>query len=135
MYGRERDNKSKKQSGSLIYVGVVLLLGMMSSGIGGSLLALIIGVIAAGALGYLSVYLVKKYMKNKKDDIYSPRRAYTSHQNHKPKAYNPGEIRDMDNLRRMQQLENFLDNGLIDRKEYNVLRAKYERYMRENENS
>ncbi len=135
MYGRERDNKSKKQSGSLIYVGVVLLLGMMSSGIGGSLLALIIGVIAAGALGYLSVYLVKKYMKNKKDDIYSPRRAYTSHQNFKPRAYNPEEMRDLDNVRRLRQLDSFLENGLIDKKEYNVLRAKYERYMRENENS
>jgi len=41
----------------------------------------------------------------------------------------------MDNLRRLQQLDSFLENGLIDRKEYNVLRAKYERYMRENENS
>ena len=38
-------------------------------------------------------------------------------------------------LRRLQQLDSFLENGLIDRKEYNVLRAKYERYMRENENS
>lgn len=135
MYGRERDNKSKKQSGSLIYVGVVLLLGMMSSGIGGPLMALLIGVIVIGAVGYLAFRFGKKYLKNKQEGSPRPRRAYTSHQNHKPKAYNPGEIRDMDNLRRMQQLENFLDNGLIDRKEYNVLRAKYERYMRENENS
>lgn len=135
MYGRERDNKSKKQSGSLIYVGVVLLLGMISSGVSGPLLALIIGVIVAGVLGYLASYFGKRYMKNRQETGPRPRRAYTSHQNHKPRAYNPGEIRDMDNLRRMQQLENFLDNGLINRKEYNVLRAKYERYMRENENS
>lgn len=135
MYTRERNNKSKTQAGSLVYVAVFAVLMLISSGADGGLLALIIGVLAAGALGYLGSYFWKKYLKNKQEGGPRPRRAYTNHQNHKPRAYNPGEIRDMDNLRRMQQLDSFLENGLIDRKEYNVLRTKYERYMRENENS
>lgn len=135
MYGRERESKSKNQSGSLIYIAVFVVLMLLSGGISGPLLALIIGVAVIGAVGYLAFYFGKKYLKNKQEGSPRPRRAYTNHQNHKPRAYNPGEIRDQDNLRRLQQLDSFLENGLIDRKEYNVLRTKYERYMRENENS
>lgn len=136
MYTGGRNNKSKNQSGALVYVAVFVLLGVLSSGISNSMMALIIGVLAAGALGYLAFRLGKKYLggRQKQGSAPRPRRSYTSHQNHKPRAYNPGEIRDQDNLRRMRQLESFLENGLIDKKEYAVLRGKYERYMRENEN-
>lgn len=135
MYTGGRNNKSKNQSGAFVYVAVFVLLGVLSSGISNSMMALIIGVLVLAVVVYLGFYFGKKYLKNKQEGTARPRRSYTSHQNHKPRAYNPGEIRDQDNLRRMQQLESFLENGLIDKKEYNVLRAKYERYMRENENS
>lgn len=135
MYTGGRNNKSKNQSGAFVYVAVVVLLGILSSGISRSLITLIIGVLVLAVLAYLGFYFGKKYLKNKQEGGPRPRRAYTNHQNHKPRAYNPGEIRDQDNLRRLQQLDSFLENGLIDRKEYNVLRTKYERYMRENENS
>lgn len=135
MYGRERSNKSKTQSGSLIYVAVFIVLMLISGGISGPLMALIIGVIVIVALAYLGFYFGKKYLNNKQEGTASPRKTYTSHQNFKPRAYNPEEMRDLDNVRRLRQLDSFLENGLIDKKEYNVLRAKYERYMRENENS
>lgn len=135
MYTWGRNNKSKNQSGALVYVAVFVLLVLMSGAAEGGLVALIIGVIVIGVLVYLGFYFGKKYLKNKQEGTARPRRSYTSHQNHKPRAYNPGEIRDLDNVRRLRQLDSFLENGLIDRKEYNVLRAKYERYMRENENS
>ena len=135
MYGGERSNKSKTQSGSLIYVAVFVVLMLISGGISGPLMALIIGVIVIVALAYLGFYFGKKYLNNKQEVTASPRKAYTSHQNFKPRAYNPEEMRDLDNVRRLRQLDSFLENGLIDKKEYNVLRAKYERYMRENENS
>lgn len=135
MYLGNRNNKSKSQSGPLVYVAVFMLLMAISGAAEGGLVALIIGVIVIGVLVYLGFYFGKKYLKNKQEGTARPRRSYTSHQNHKPRAYNPGEIRDLDNVRRLRQLDSFLENGLIDRKEYNVLRAKYERYMRENENS
>ena len=135
MYGGERSNKSKTQSSSLIYVAVFIVLMLISGGISGPLMALIIGVIVIVALAYLGFYFGKKYLNNKQEGTASPRKAYTSHQNIKPRAYNPEEMRDLDNVRRLRQLDSFLENGLIDKKEYNVLRAKYERYMRENENS
>ena len=135
MYTWGRNNKSKNQSGALVYVAVFMLLMAISGAAEGGLVALIIGVIVIGVLVYLGFYFGKKYLKNKQERTARPRRSYTSHQNHKPRAYNPGEIRDLDNVRRLRQLDSFLENGLIDRKEYNVLRAKYERYMRENENS
>lgn len=135
MYTWGRNNKSKNQSGALVYVAVFMLLMAISGAAEGGLVALIIGVIVIGVLVYLGFYFGKKYLKNKQEGTARPRRSYTSHQNHKPRAYNPGEIRDLDNVRRLRQLDSFLENGLIDRKEYNVLRAKYERYMRENENS
>ena len=116
-------------------MAVFMLLMAISGAAEGGLVALIIGVIVIGVLVYLGFYFGKKYLKNKQEGTARPRRSYTSHQNHKPRAYNPGEIRDLDNVRRLRQLDSFLENGLIDRKEYNVLRAKYERYMRENENS
>lgn len=134
MYTGGRNNKSKNQSGALIYVAVFVLLVLLSNA-DGELMALIIGVAVIGAVGYLAFYFGKKYLKNKQEGSPRPRRAYTNHQNHKPRAYNPGEMRDLDNVRRLRQLDSFLENGLIDKKEYNVLRAKYERYMRENENS
>lgn len=135
MYTWGRNNKSKSRSGALVYVAVFVLLMAISGAAEGGLVALIIGVIVIGVLVYLGFYFGKKYLKNKQEGTARPRRSYTSHQNHKPRAYNPGEIRDLDNVRRLRQLDSFLENGLIDRKEYNVLRAKYERYMRENENS
>lgn len=135
MYTWGRNNKSKSRSGALVYVAVFMLLMAISGAAEGGLVALIIGVIVIGVLVYLGFYFGKKYLKNKQEGTARPRRSYTSHQNHKPRAYNPGEIRDLDNVRRLRQLDSFLENGLIDRKEYNVLRAKYERYMRENENS
>ena len=135
MYTWGRNNKSKNRSGALVYVAVFVLLMAISGAAEGGLVALIIGVIVIGVLVYLGFYFGKKYLKNKQEGTARPRRSYTSHQNHKPRAYNPGEIRDLDNVRRLRQLDSFLENGLIDRKEYNVLRAKYERYMRENENS
>ena len=135
MYLGNRNNKSKRQSGPLVYVAVFMLLMAISGAAEGGLVALIIGVIVIGVLVYLGFYFGKKYLKNKQEGTARPRRSYTSHQNHKPRAYNPGEIRDLDNVRRLRQLDSFLENGLIDKKEYALLRSKYERYMRENENS
>ncbi len=136
MYGRKRDSKSKNQSGSLIYIAVFVVLMLLSGGISGPLLALIIGVAVIGAVGYLGFRLGKKYLSGRQQgSAPRPRRSYTSHQNYKPRAYNPEEMRDLDNVRRLRQLDSFLENGLIDKKEYAVLRSKYERYMRENENS
>lgn len=136
MYTWGRNNKSKNQSGAFVYVAVVVLLGILSSGISRSLITLIIGVLVLAVVVYLGFYFGKKYLKNKQEgSAPRPRRSYTSHQNFKPRAYNPEEMRDLDNVRRLRQLDSFLENGLIDKKEYNVLRAKYERYMRENENS
>lgn len=135
MYTWGRNNKSKNQSGALIYVAVFVLLILLSNA-DGELMALIIGVLVLAVVVYLGFYFGKKYLKNKQEgSAPRPRRSYTSHQNFKPRAYNPEEMRDMDNVRRLRQLDSFLENGLIDKKEYNVLRAKYERYMRENENS
>ena len=65
MYGRKRDSKSKNQSGSLIYIAVFVVLMLLSGGISGPLLALIIGVAVIGAVGYLAFYFGKKYLKNK----------------------------------------------------------------------
>ena len=59
MYGRERSNKSKTQSGSLIYVAVFIVLMLISGGISGPLMALIIGVIVIVALAYLGFYFGK----------------------------------------------------------------------------
>lgn len=135
MYTWGRNNKSKNQSGALIYVAVFVLLILLSNA-DGELMALIIGVLVLAVLAYLGFYFGKKYLKNKQEgSAPRPRRSYTSHQSFKPRAYNPEEMRDLDNVRRLRQLDSFLENGLIDKKEYNVLRAKYERYMRENENS
>lgn len=135
MYTWGRNNKSKNQSGALIYVAVFVLLILLSNA-DGELMALIIGVLVLAVLAYLGFYFGKKYLKNKQEgSAPRPRRSYTSHQNFKPRAYNPEEMRDLDNVRRLRQLDSFLENGLIDKKEYNVLRTKYERYMRENENS
>ena len=134
MYTWGRNNKSKNQSGALIYVAVFVLLVLLSNA-DGELMALIIGVLVLAVVVYLGFYFGKKYLKNKQEGTAVPRRSNTSHQSFKPRAYNPEEMRDLDNVRRLRQLDSFLENGLIDKKEYNVLRAKYERYMRENENS
>ncbi len=135
MYTGGRNDKSKNRSGALVYVAVFVLLMLITGGADGALLALIIGILVLAALVYLGLRLGKKYLNNKQETAPRAGRTYTNHHNHKPRSYNPEQMRDLDNVRRLRQLDSFLENGLIDKKEYNVLRSKYERYMRENENS
>lgn len=135
MYTGGRNNKRKNQSGALVYVAVFVLLVLLSNA-DGELLALIIGIAVLAALAYLAFRLGKKYLGGRQKQGFAPRagRSNPGRQSFRPRTYNPQEIRDQDNVRRLRQLDSFLENGLIDKKEYAVLRAKYERYMRENEN-
>lgn len=136
MYTGGRNNKSKNQSGALVYVAVFVLLVLLSNA-DGELMALIIGIAVLAALAYLAFRLGKKYLGGMQRQGSAPRagRSNPGRQSFRPRTYNPQEMRDLDNVRRLRQLDSFLENGLIDKKEYAVLRAKYERYMRENENS
>ena len=132
---KQRENKMNKAGKSELYTFVFLVIMSAISEFDSNVILLVAVLFLIGGGAVLGYYFVKKSAKNSSRGEDSPKMSYRERQSHKPRAYNPGEIRDQDNLRRLQQLDSFLENGLIDRKEYNVLRAKYERYMRENENS
>ena len=135
MNRKQRENKMNKAGKSVLYTFVFLVIMSAISEFDSNviLLVAVLFLIAGGAvLGY---YFVKKAAKKGSRREDRPKMSSGERAGQKPRTYNPGEIRDMDNIRRMEQLDSFLENGLIDKKEYNALRSKYQRYMRENENS
>ena len=69
---------------------------------------------------------LKKQREDKAEGYQNP---YSRSGSAQPRSYNEAEARYQDGLRRMQQLDSFLENGIIDKKEYQVLKEKYRRQM------
>ena len=80
---------------------------------------------ADGSVAALAFYFVKQANKSKEEVPVT--RSYTTHDSSQPRKYDPAEIKDRDSRRRLEQLDSFLRNGVIDKKEYAVLRARYQR--------
>jgi hypothetical protein len=122
--GFNKKNKSKPTS--ILIWGAVILFFMLANADTDAEVGLYAVLLLIVAAGYIVIKLGKKIqLKPKEDKVCSGEDVGLSHQ-HQQKSYTPQEIQDRDEQRRMEQLNSFLKNGLIDKKEYLVLKARYE---------
>lgn len=128
MNQKKNENKLNKAGKTVLYT--FILLALMSFGAEGG--SRIIGVLAviliAAGVAALAIFFVKKANKPGENGA---ARSYTTHENSQPRKYDPAEIQDRDSRRRLEQLDSFLKNGIIDKQEYAVLRARYQRELGE----
>lgn len=126
MNNSNKDNKFTKAGKSVLYTFVFLVIVGLLNDAGSAMIGLVAVLCITGGIVALALFFAKRLAASKASGANGPR-GYTTHQNHQPKSYDPEVLRDRDSLRRLEQLDNFLANGIIDKKEYAALKAKYER--------
>ena len=125
MNQKKNENKLNKAGKTILYTFILMVaMGILSDG-SGSLIGVMAVIFIAVGVAALVIYFVKQANKPKEEATVT--RSYTTHDSSQPRKYDPAEIKDLDSRRRMEQLDSFLRNGVIDKKEYAVLRAKYQR--------
>ena len=129
MNQKKNENKLNKAGKTVLYTFILMVvMGVLSDGDMGIIGVLSVIFIAVGVAA-LVIYFVKQANKSKEEATVT--RGYTTHDNSQPRKYDPAEIKDRDSRRRLEQLDSFLRNGIIDKREYAVLRAKYQRELGE----
>lgn len=126
MNNSNKDNKLTKAGKTVLYTFVFLVAVGLMNDAGNAVIGLVAILCIIGGIAALVLFFAKRLAANKSGDAKSPR-GYTTHQNHQPKSFDPEALRDRDSQRRLEQLDSFLANGIIDKKEYAALRAKYDR--------
>lgn len=122
---KKNENKLNKAGKTILYTFLLLVvMGFLNDG-SGSIIGVMAVIFIAVGVAALAFYFVKQANKPKKEVPVT--RSYTTHDSSQPRKYDPAEIKDRDSRRRLEQLDSFLRNGVIDKKEYAVLRARYQR--------
>ena len=125
MNQKKNENKLNKAGKTILYTFILLVvMGFLNDG-SGSLIGVAAVILIVTGIAALTFYFVKQANKPKEEATVT--RSYTTHGSSQPRKYDPAEIKDRDSRRRLEQLDSFLRNGVIDKKEYAVLRAKYQR--------
>ena len=122
---KKNENKLNKAGKTILYTFILLVvMGFLNDG-SGSIIGVMAVIFIAVGVAALAFYFVKQANKSKEEVPVT--RGYTTRESSQPRKYDPAEIKDRDSRRRLEQLDSFLRNGVIDKKEYAVLRAKYQR--------
>lgn len=128
-WDKKNENKLNKAGKTILYTFILMVvMGILSDG-NGRVIALLAVLLAAAGAATLGFHLAKRARAARTEETVA--RGYTTHENHQPRKYDPAEIKDRDSRRRLEQLDSFLRNGIIDKKEYAVLRDKYQKYAGE----
>ena len=125
MNQKKNENKLNKAGKSILYTFIFLVFMSFLADGNGSMFGVIAVILIAVGVAVLVIYFVKQANKPKEEVTVT--RGYTTHNSSQPRKYDPAEIKDRDSRRRLEQLDSFLRNGVIDKKEYAVLRARYQR--------
>ena len=122
---KKNENKLNKAGKTILYTFLFLVvMGFLNDG-SGSIIGVAAVILIVAGIAALAFYFVKQANKPKEEVPVS--RGYTTRDSSQPRKYDPAEIKDRDSRRRLEQLDSFLRNGVIDKKEYAVLRARYQR--------
>ena len=124
MNQKKNENKLNKAGKTILYTFILMVVMGIFSDASGSIIGVVAVILVAAGVGMLGFYFARKAKAAKEDTVTS---SYTTHESSQPRKYDPAEIKDRDSRRRLEQLDSFLRNGVIDKKEYAVLRAKYQR--------
>ena len=125
MNQKKNENKLNKAGKTILYTFILMVVMGIFSDASGSIIGVVAVILIVAGIAALAFYFVKKANKPKEEAPVT--RSYTTHESSQPRKHDPAEIKDRDSRRRMEQLDSFLRNGVIDKKEYAVLRAKYQR--------
>jgi len=137
--GREKKKSSGGVPGAVAALVLVLLSAVSDAG--GEAFAIILVIAAVAAVAYAAYLLGKKYKNargssaqtaealrrklkdfsftEKEEELRSPAR--------QQRSYDPELNRQRDMQRRMEQLDSFLKNGIIDKEEYLILKDRYQK--------
>ena len=132
MNNKKRKN-NKSGFGGLIAIAVVFLVNMASVGAGSELFAVLIGLAVVIAVIVAVVVVAKKSIGAAKISSYLNREEKNEEKTFVPREAAPASYDEnaqeknfiRDRARRLAQLDGFLKNGIIDRKEYNILKSRY----------
>ena len=124
MNQKKNENKLNKAGKTILYTFILMVVMGIFSDASGSIIGVVAVILVAAGVGMLGFYFARKAKAAKEDTV---TRSYTTHESSQPRKHDPAEIKDRDSRRRMEQLDSFLRNGVIDKKEYAVLRARYQR--------
>ena len=125
MNQKKNENKLNKAGKTILYTFILMVVMGIFSDASGSIIGVVAVILVAAGVGMLGFYFARKANKPKEEATVI--RSYTTHDSSQPRKYDPAEIKDRDSRRRLEQLDSFLRNGVIDKKEYAVLRARYQR--------
>ena len=125
MNQKKNENKLNKAGKTILYTFILMVVMGIFSDASGSIIGVVAVILIVAGIAALAFYFVKKANTPKEEAPVT--RSYTTHESSQPRKYDPAEIKDRDSRRRLEQLDSFLRNGVIDKKEYAVLRAKYQR--------
>ena len=129
MNQKKNENKLNKAGKTILYTFILMVvMGILSDG-NGSIIGVMAVIFIAVGVAVLVIYFVKQANKPKEET--STTRGYTTHESSQPRKYDSAEVQNRDDRRRLDQLDSFLRNGIIDKREYAVLRAKYQRELSE----
>lgn len=124
MNQKKNENKLNKAGKTILYTFILMAVTAIVSDASGSIIGVVAVILVAAGVGILGFYFARKAKAAKTEDTVT--RSYTTHESSQPRKYDPAEIKDRDSRRRMEQLDSFLENGIIDRKEYMLLKKKYQ---------
>ena len=140
-----RENKNKKKSnpfGFIVALAIIIIGNLADAADSGAAAAVIVLVIIMAAIGLFVAAIVKSAKKNGQSTgfssvskSFSAKRSFTPAEPAAVKSpelkyydgYNSQELSERDRQRRLSQLEGFLKNGIIEKEEYYILKARYER--------
>ena len=125
MNQKKNENKLNKAGKTILYTFILMVVMGIFSDASGSIIGVAAVILIVAGIAALTFYFVKQANKPKEEATVT--RSYTAHESSQPRKYDPAEIKDRDSRRRLEQLDSFLRNGVIDKKEYAVLRARYQR--------
>lgn len=129
MNQKKNENKLNKAGKTVLYTFILLALMSFGAEGGSRVIGILAVILIAAGVAALAIFFMKKANKPREEAAVT--RNYTTHDSSQPRKYDPAEIKDRDSRRRLEQLDSFLKNGIIDKKEYAALRAKYQRELGE----
>lgn len=128
-------NRKNKKNNSTLGIGiiaVVALMNVLSAADGGAFVGILAAVLILGAVGFAVAFtLAKKQGMAKKGSVYHAERAKEKakhifmREEYGEEAVKCAHPRGREKY--IHQLDNFLATGIIDKSEYRVLKARYEK--------
>ena len=145
MNHRNRGSRSKKSGGSAVIpaiLGIILAMNAAAGSADGSLLILLVAICLIAGIVAAIAAVAKKGVKpgmlqglsGKKEKDRVEDKAMFSTGSREVAVYNERSAEELfmrDKEKRLEQLEVFLKNGIVDKAEYNLLKKRYENYSYE----